>query len=238
MYHFRTLNKATGKYGVNLNIHVVPVRAGWSRVLLTLSLGGSLPKWIGHAFSNRFLNSDAWLHDAEIVARSRSQSNENYLYATNSDTGTRTFRKWWRKHGLSMAPPNTFGPAARADLQRIPRRDQINAWDLHAKQCVSCRKALETIKTVETAGWVVAIASAILLRPWPVRAMILAATAMFAAITCTKLATIIEGNPHPSGYADRSPAHENQVKRNFKLSSFLRKLSTRRPVAKGTSVLP
>jgi hypothetical protein len=231
MYHFRTLNKETGQYTVGLNIHVVPVRAGWSRVLLTLSMGNKLPKWIGHAFSNRFLNSDVWLHDAEIVARTKSQTSESYIYASASDAGTRIFRNWWRKHGLSMAPPNTFGPASREDLQRLSRMEQINPWNLHSKQCVSCRKGLENIKKVEKGGWVVAIASAILFRSSPIRAALLAAIAMYTSLMCSKMATTIEGNPHPSGYDDRSPAHQQKEERDSRLSKFISSVAPKRQTA-------
>jgi len=99
-YHFRTLRD--GVWKENLKIFSVPVSHGRVRVLFESPLSNSkVPTWLVHAGSNRFLNTDAWLHDAERFSRGGSEK-LNYLYPTSSDIGTRTFRSWWQDNGMAQ----------------------------------------------------------------------------------------------------------------------------------------
>ena len=98
-YHFRTL-RGDGVWKENLKIFSVPIQHGRCRVLFESPLSNSkVPTWLVHAGSNRFLNTDSWLHDAERF--SRKSAKLNYLYPTSSDLGTRTFRAWWETNGMS-----------------------------------------------------------------------------------------------------------------------------------------
>jgi len=90
-------------YRVNLGIFVVPVSAGKSRVMFQSLVGAKIPTWLSHAGTNRFLNTDVWLHEAEIEARRRSEEVEDYVYASKSDFAPNTFRKWWNEFGFSKA---------------------------------------------------------------------------------------------------------------------------------------
>jgi hypothetical protein len=166
-----------------------------------------LPQWLLHAFSNRFLNTDAWLHDAERNVRAVSQSKERYVHASEADRGVQAFRKWWKTHGQGNAPPNTFGPAAYKDLVKLNRAQQIDPWEYHAKQCSYCRKALKNMKRIQTGGLVVALLSVAFLRQRPIASALVAGLALFVRSFTQKTATIIEGNPYKSGIADRSVAH-------------------------------
>ena len=68
-YHFRTKGDSGG-FSENLKIFIAPVAHGRCRVMFGSPLSiGFLPTWLVHAASNRFLNTDAWLHDAERFAR-------------------------------------------------------------------------------------------------------------------------------------------------------------------------
>jgi hypothetical protein len=169
-----------------------------------------LPDWLRHAASNRFLNTDVWLHNAEYQARMRSSKYTPYLFATQSDTGVKAFRQWWSRHGFSTAPPNTFGPAAFESLKILDRSDQIDPWKNHSKQCASCRKALRVFQRIKGAGLASSIVSAIVFRRWPVLALFTVGLSLWIRHLSIQIASIIEGNPHPSGYADRSPAHQEQ----------------------------
>ena len=148
-----------------------------------------------------------WLHDAEIVARTRSTKALNYIYGSQSDLGVRAFRQWWMRQGFSSAPPNTFGPSSPKDLKPMTRREQIDPWEYHSKHCSSCRRALKVMKRVQVIGLFASIASAIFLRNAPVRAVLAAALGLYVRYLAGKTATAVEGNPYPSGVADRSPAH-------------------------------
>ena len=61
---------------------------------------GFLPTWLTHAASNRFLNTDTWLHDAERFAR-RGGGKLKYKAPTTSDMGPTVFRQWWEKQGMA-----------------------------------------------------------------------------------------------------------------------------------------
>jgi hypothetical protein len=210
MYHFRTRNNVTGDYSTNLNIHIVPVEAGRSRVMFGSVIFDWLPDWLRHAASNRFLNTDVWLHNAEYQARMRSSKYTPYLFATQSDTGVKAFRQWWSRHGFSTAPPNTFGPAAFESLKILDRSEQIDPWKNHSKQCASCRKALKVFQRIKVAGLASSIASAIAFRRWPILALFTMGLSLWIRQLSIQVASVIEGNPHRSGYADRSPAHQEQ----------------------------
>lgn len=91
-YHFRT-RREDGNFKTNLSILVAPVKAGRSRVFLSSILPGWVPRWLAHAGSNRFLNTDTWLHDAERFARKEQSDRLDYILASSSDKGPALFRK-------------------------------------------------------------------------------------------------------------------------------------------------
>jgi predicted secreted hydrolase len=65
-----------------------------------------LPTWLSHAASNRFLNTDVWLHDVERRIRSKGQHvdvMDLYVRASSSDLGVTAFRKvrrQWMSYSL------------------------------------------------------------------------------------------------------------------------------------------
>ena len=64
-----------------------------------------IPTWLSHAGSNRFLNTDVWLHDVERKVRSKGQHvdvNDLYVRASSSDLGVNAFRKVRRYNGGSV----------------------------------------------------------------------------------------------------------------------------------------
>jgi hypothetical protein len=209
MYHFRVKDNNSSSYRTGLNIHIVPVEAGKTRVFFASMFLDLIPDWLRHAASNRFLNTDAWLHNAEIQTRIRSSKFTPYVYATEADTSVRAFRQWWSRHGFSTSPPNTFGPAAADALILLDRRQQIDPWQHHSRQCASCRKALKLFQRIQFGGLLSAFLCTLLLRQRPMLATIAVAASLFVRHFAISLRTIIEGNPHPSGYSDRSVAQND-----------------------------
>mmetsp|Transcript_20669 Transcript_20669/g.31553 ORF Transcript_20669/g.31553 Transcript_20669/m.31553 type:complete len:523 (+) Transcript_20669:201-1769(+) len=211
-YHFRT-TKENGVFARILMIHTVPVAAGRSRVLFQSVLPKWIPIWLAHGASNRFLNTDTWLHDAERVARAIShEPTDNidlYQSASQSDVGVKAFRKWWAKYGMANAPPHSFGPSTMEQLgpRTLSRPEQIDPWEYHTKHCSICRKALTRFKKIETGGLVVAIFSAAIMRRWPILRGLLVAGGLGSHFMSKRIATFIEGNPRMSGIDDRSAAH-------------------------------
>mmetsp|Transcript_6512 Transcript_6512/g.13536 ORF Transcript_6512/g.13536 Transcript_6512/m.13536 type:complete len:484 (-) Transcript_6512:137-1588(-) len=209
-YHFRTKGDSGG-FSENLKIFIAPVAHGRCRVMFGSPLSiGFLPTWLVHAASNRFLNTDAWLHDAERFAR-REGGKLKYKAPTTSDMGPTVFRQWWQKQGMAAAPPHTFGPAPFSDLPQQSRRQQIDVWEGHSKHCSECRAGLKKLKRLQKLGMVAAVWGTVLgskIRGlWGGAAGIaLGSLGLLVNLFARKCAAIIEGEVAPSGIADRSAA--------------------------------
>mmetsp|Transcript_2132 Transcript_2132/g.3002 ORF Transcript_2132/g.3002 Transcript_2132/m.3002 type:complete len:357 (+) Transcript_2132:167-1237(+) len=216
-YHYREKKGEGEEYTPTLSILLAPVSAGKCRVFLR-NLPIKLPQFLLHMGTNRFLNTDVWLHDGEREAIRRKdmlQNEENaklagldYLYPTQSDLGTTTFRKWWLDFGMAHAPPHTFGPSTMDQLRQLPlsRREQIDPWENHSKHCSACRKALSWMKRGQKALLFTAIIGAIIGRNKPLLGLSLAALSLYGKNFLKKFATAIEGNPEISLIEDRSIA--------------------------------
>jgi hypothetical protein len=216
-YHFREKNLTTNEFNKRLEIYCVPVRAGQSRILLRSSFQLKwFPQWGSHALSNRFLNTDTWLHDAERKIRCQENGhlvdviNSVYTSPTSSDIGVRAFRNWWKTYGMRNSPPHSFGPATREQLgpRSLTRREQIDPWIHHTKNCDVCRKALKSWKLVEKLSLVFSFTAA----GFSVNgtrsflAIFLSLAGLGVHYFSKSVCTIFEGNPYPSGVADRSVA--------------------------------
>ena len=124
-YHFRTRSSASNDFKLMLLALVVPTTPGQCRILFSVNIPVSIsrfiPKWFEHALSMRFLESDLWLHEAEIAARRsenafydsssieeqaqrpRGLAGLNYKLMTTSDTACVAWRRWWNAHMLEIA---------------------------------------------------------------------------------------------------------------------------------------
>lgn len=229
LYHFRLRANETAEYTPSLLIFTVPIEEGKCRTIFPDFPMKALPTWLGHLGSNRFLNTDTWLHDAERSARMGSDTLNkqlgpvavgaakagkqpvdglNYNFATKSDLGPALFRKWWMEHGFANAPPNTFGPASASSLplQALSRADQIDPWEHHAKNCAKCRRALKRMRRLQNVNLAGAAISALLLRSKPPAAIALICAGVYVHNFLRKFATAIEGNPQRGEINERSVA--------------------------------
>ena len=186
-YNFRTKNEKTGLYGFNLIVVVTPVSPGSCRIFFELpslrKMKGRLPVWLSHSFSNKFIDTDVWVHDQERFQRSSlnafvpdksdestdtdglSPVGKKYVMTTQSDTGARAWRTWWAKH---MVESPVFGEP-QAPLPWISREAQLDRYENHAKYCSSCQGALAKADKVKKivpflAVFLAAIAPTILLK--------------------------------------------------------------------------
>lgn len=211
MYHFR-LERDDDAFVTSLNIHCIPVRAGRARLMLQ-SPTFKVPDFLTHILSNSFLNSDIWLHEAEIAARSRSTKSSPYVYASRSDTGVKLFRQWWSTYGMSGSPKNTFGAADPKDLMPLSREQQVDPWEFHSRQCAICRKTIRMARRVQFGGLFAAILSASFLRRAPIPAILLMGVGLSARLMAGKLIGVTEGNPQLNEIPFRSiPTREDYVK--------------------------
>ena len=148
-YHFRvkeTTPNGDVQFRKNLIAVLAPISPGKSRIFLELpvmrKLRKRLPTWLLHTFSNRFLDSDVWIHDQERTQRMKSSGGDvgtKYVMPTQSDTGTRVFRQWWRKH--MMGSP-AFGEPTEP-LTWLSHEEQLDRYEAHAQSCKSCSGALK-----------------------------------------------------------------------------------------------
>lgn len=166
-YHFRVRDPLTGLFKISLVAVVAPIEPGKCRIFLDLpglrKIGQRFPKWLLHSFTNRFLDSDVWIHDQERVQRgvrnggylgdskesSRGSSSSTggdssdssdisdsdvssssdvagrrYVMPTQSDTGTRVWRQWWRRH---MKDSPVFGEPQQP-LKWLSHDEQVGRW--------------------------------------------------------------------------------------------------------------
>lgn len=160
-YHFRTAN-STGQFNINLMGVVVPVSPGKSRLFLELpglrKLKGKSPTWLSHALSNRFLESDIWIHDQERFQRNGvneflkekdtpvvGEVAKKYVMTTESDLAPRLYRTWWNKH-IIQSP--LFGQPKVA-VPWISNKSQLDRYEAHAKHCTSCQGALKNSFSIQ-----------------------------------------------------------------------------------------
>jgi len=220
LYHFgeyEGTDEATGekKRSPKLPIFCVPVEAGKSRLFLYAPTI-KFPLWLLHAGSNRFLNSDVWLHDTEreVVRRkeagiaSKKVADMDYIYSSQSDFGVSVFRTWWLQNGFADSPQHTFRMSTVDELgsHSLSRQDQIDPWENHAKHCSVCRNTLKKMKMGQSLCMFCAIASVMLGRRMPVLGLVGAGVGLFGTHFLKRFATVIEGNPRQSELADRSAA--------------------------------
>lgn len=227
-YHFRTkVSNETEEYAPRLLIYVAPVRSGVCRTMIA-DFKVPLPKFLSHAASNRFLNSDSWLHDTERAVRMENKINQiggsvavgaaragkqsllgmNYISSSRSDLGPGLFRRWWHEQKLSSSPPDFFGPAPPStfDTRPLTRAEQIDPWHSHSKHCSHCRKSLRSLKIFQKGLVAVASSLVILLRNKPLIAIPTVLASVLSHNLLRKLVTVIEGNNHRGELADRSVA--------------------------------
>ena len=153
-YHFRVKSPVNnGNWSIGLIVLAAPVAPGKCRIFLDLPALSRVPKWfpkwILHAFINRFLDSDIWVHDQERTQRGHGGNafaedkvfggvGSKYVMPTASDSGTRLWRQWWRRH---MADSPVFGEP-RSRLAWLSRAEQLDRYEAHTKHCTSCLGAL------------------------------------------------------------------------------------------------
>ena len=80
-YHLRIKDRLTDLFRVALVILAAPVSPGRSRIFISVSPGKKLPipQWLLHTFSNRFLDTDIWVHDQEYFVRGNKNIYEQGL---------------------------------------------------------------------------------------------------------------------------------------------------------------
>lgn len=156
-YHYRTKVNSTS-FQPNLLVFIAPISPGKCRIMMPEFISSRFfPAFLGHAGTNRFLNSDIWLHDAErnmrkvdspmnqlggsvAVGSARAENKPfldmNYVFASKSDTGPSVFRKWWSTY-LSEGPLSFYGkpPSSAFAGPAMSRAQLIDPW---VSKCILC----------------------------------------------------------------------------------------------------
>ena len=222
LYHYRTVDDDEGDWQRDMSIYVVPVEAGKSRALFYWA-GPTvwwMPTWLIHSWSNRFFNTDTWLHNAERVARFSKTNDrkmngfdkhdgQGYVYGSKSDLSVVSFRRWWSTFGFKDSPKNSWGPSSAEELgsTELTRFQQIDPWANHSKHCSKCRSALEKMKKGQRTSVALAILSTMFLRKKPVVASLIIGLSAAINLLLKTCASAIEGNVIASNVPDRSASH-------------------------------
>lgn len=157
-----------------------------------------------HAFSNRFVDTDIWLHDCERWARGASDRDAlpdakarasatkglaglPYNLPTTSDAGPRLFRKWWEQTGIARCG-GAFGPSPAEALTWEDRTAQFDKYRAHTRTCSHCQGALRRAKLAVRTSPLLALIPAALGPMLPIAAR-LAGVAAFLAVR--RIATVI-----------------------------------------------
>ena len=144
-YHFRTLRK-DNTWKKNLQLYAVPVEEGLCRVFINSPFKkGIFPSWFIHAMSNRFLNTDIWLHNTESNILSEDILSDYNLIS--ADKGVIYWRSWWSKYGQRNSPTGTFGKAQK--ITKLPRHKLVDTWNSHTRFCKHCKNALKRYKKLK-----------------------------------------------------------------------------------------
>eukprot|EP00929_Paragymnodinium_shiwhaense_P068548 TRINITY_DN34498_c0_g1_i1.p1 TRINITY_DN34498_c0_g1~~TRINITY_DN34498_c0_g1_i1.p1 ORF type:complete len:188 (+),score=24.97 TRINITY_DN34498_c0_g1_i1:106-669(+) len=103
--------------------------------------------WVGHLFSNKFLDSDlAFLYHQERILRRKSPEPDNwqqaYYMPGESDRSISAFRKWLQKEGALCA---TADFAAHLPQDNLTREQMFDRYSQHTAHCYKCQQALEGI---------------------------------------------------------------------------------------------
>ncbi|CAM0877045.1 unnamed protein product [Alopecurus aequalis] len=143
----------------------IPVAPGKCRVIWAFSrnvgvwLDKIIPRWYYHMSQNAVLDSDMYLlhiEDQNFAAAGLENWQKAVYVPTSSDSMVIAFRKWFRKHCKNQVGWAT--PTAE-QLPATPTRDEVmeRYWS-HVAQCKSCSAALKSMKALEVALQVAAVA--------------------------------------------------------------------------------
>jgi hypothetical protein len=146
------------------------------------------------------------MHEREINARAKGDDVPKYAHPSSCDEPVRGFRSWWRKYGYAASPPNTFGPASLKNLKRLSRREQLDPWNSHTKQCSTCRSVLRVAKRTQRLSLVMVAAGALFTRGrHPIVACLLLAFGVLARLRADRFVAALEGeSSFPSNIHDRT----------------------------------
>lgn len=118
-----------------------PRKGGQKRVSLMQRLFTSLPTWVSHQFSNRFLDSDlAFLHFQEQERQRRNAAGmAPYFMPAPADRTVTALRKWIETYAHIPGPL----PPLITD-----RKALFDRWSQHTEQCRHCRNALKGMQKI------------------------------------------------------------------------------------------
>jgi len=226
-YHFRTVDSG-GASKVGLFMLTVPVEHGRSRLFILGRKREELPPlfrifptWLLHLVSNRFVDTDIWLHEAEVAATNglspgaslgpaqsvSSISGDRplpYVLPTSSDHAVIEWRRWWKTSGMARARPNSFGPAPPGSLAYLPREQQLDRFQYHVKSCSTCRTTLRRARRCRDLAFPLALAAAIAPIQFSAKAAAVA-VALFVRVAASRVASAL-GDTNPIDLPLRSVA--------------------------------
>lgn len=149
-----------GKF--RLMTYCVPTKPGKSRIIMRFvfkksfgtKLAAALPV-LHHLLANAVMDSDMYiLHIQGRNLRSAEKLNQSWEQAfympTTSDNEITEFRRWFHGRG-GNGPEDQYGQRLIDVPQAIPRRDAMDRYEHHTRNCRICQKTLKQVVFLKNA---------------------------------------------------------------------------------------
>ena len=162
-YWRASLLKPRNNFIRSLHIFAIPVSEKKTRIFLKSSFNVNSdkyfwyinsPKWLQHAFINRFLDSDTFLlYKQEDTLRNNNKNvsmgswniTSDYYLPSRSDKSTTFFRLWLNR----FMPTIPFLSSQDNDGGELSREQVLDRYEQHVSHCKYCKNALKTTKLVQ-----------------------------------------------------------------------------------------
>jgi phenylpropionate dioxygenase-like ring-hydroxylating dioxygenase large terminal subunit len=148
----------------SLQIYCVPIRNHKTRIFMQQGHKKSvekeiynlIPKFIKHALTMTFLDSDTFLlysQQQELLRRNNfSNGSKCYTTPTSSDFSVIMFHKWLNKYN-----PLWFNYILNQTSVEMDRIEVFNRYESHTKNCKYCSETLENIKKIQISVGIISL---------------------------------------------------------------------------------
>ncbi len=144
----------------SLHVFVVPIQEDKTRIFIHYDFNKNttfykifnlLPIWIQHINTNLFLDSDTLiLHKQEQYLNSDNKTyheHNNYFMPTTSDKSIVLYKKWIKKN----LPTIPYFRKIK-ELRQLSRREILDRYEQHTKNCIHCKTVLKNIIKIQKYG--------------------------------------------------------------------------------------
>ena len=141
-----------------LHVYCVPITPFKTRIFVQneykneqiQNLSNKVPSWMKHLLTHTFFDSDTMLlYKQEQMLRSKNKLNDcmkTYTTPTTSDNSIQYYHKWKK---IFPKPWSKFIENSANETNILSREQVFDRYHDHTKQCISCSRTLNNIKTIQ-----------------------------------------------------------------------------------------